>query len=262
MKENKVKRTLEAGGTAIGCETTRLRSPEICRVFALAGFDFVFIDTEHATFDIETVADMITMSRLVDIVPIVRVNSSEYHLISRVLDAGALGIIVPRVSSVEEIERVVSYTKYPPVGVRGFGMTPDQVDFKHMDTVPFLEAAHREVLVTIQIERKVALDNIDAFVSVPGVDVVAMGWHDLSIDLGVPGEIDSPLVINGIQSVIDACNRHGKAPGLIHPDIDVVTYWAKQGMRWFSYGTDGRILMEGSKRAENEVRAAVTKAQA
>ncbi|HEV3302855.1 MAG TPA: aldolase/citrate lyase family protein, partial [Planctomycetaceae bacterium] len=113
MRTNPVKQALKAGRTVIGSEISRLRSPDIARLYARAGFDFVFIDMEHSAYSMESVADMITAARTGGIVPIVRVPQADYTLISRVLDQGAMGIMVPRVNTPEQVRDIISWMRYP-----------------------------------------------------------------------------------------------------------------------------------------------------
>lgn len=122
MRENKVKTALRAGKPVVGTMITEFRTPEIARILASSGFDFIFIDTEHAAFDNETVTDIIRAGRAVGLVCMVRVPDAEYHLIARALDIGAEGILVPRVESKPQVQSIVSWAKYPPIGVLGVHM--------------------------------------------------------------------------------------------------------------------------------------------
>ena len=128
MRTNPVKRALATGKAVFGSEISRLRSPEIARLYAAAGFDFVFIDMEHSAFGLETVSDIIAMARIAGIVPIVRVPQAEYAFVARVLDQGAQGIIVPRVNDPQCVRDIVSWMRYPPAGIRGFADTAPQTD--------------------------------------------------------------------------------------------------------------------------------------
>src|SRR5712692_1851975 len=119
MIENTLKHLLASGGTAVGTMITDTRTPAIAQVLANAGFDFFILDTEHGSFSMETVADLMLMSRLVGIAPFVRVPDDDYPWIARTLDAGALGLMVPRVRTRAQVERIVRYAKYPPMGERG-----------------------------------------------------------------------------------------------------------------------------------------------
>src|SRR5437868_8522071 len=128
MRENTVKQALVEGKLQLGTGFGQLRSPEVARILAAAGFTWAFIDTEHGGFDLETVQDICRTSVMVGLSPIVRVSDLQYSLVARSLDCGAQGIIFPRVESPELLERAVSWTKFPPVGVRGYGLTPLQLD--------------------------------------------------------------------------------------------------------------------------------------
>ena len=114
MRDNKVRAALKRGETVIGTVAQDVRSPAIAQLFANAGFDFMFVDMEHGAYDLETVADIVKVARLADIVPLVRVPDGLYHLIARVLDAGAMGVMVPRVETRRTVERAVAALRYPP----------------------------------------------------------------------------------------------------------------------------------------------------
>src|ERR1700745_3720443 len=124
MKINTVKKALAEGQVQLGAGLGTFRSPDVARIYADAGLHWAFIDTEHGGFDLETVQDICRVSVMVGLSPIVRVADLQYSLIARALDCGAQGIIFPRVESPELLERAISWTKFPPLGVRGFGLTP------------------------------------------------------------------------------------------------------------------------------------------
>src|SRR5437762_9008738 len=139
MRINSVKHSLAEGKVQFGTGFGQLRSPEIPRILAAAGFHWAFIDTEHGGFDLETVQDICRVSVMVGLAPIVRVADIQYALIARALDCGAQGVIFPRVESPELLEKAVSWTKFPPVGVRGYGLTPMQVDYEKADFNQIIE---------------------------------------------------------------------------------------------------------------------------
>jgi 2-dehydro-3-deoxyglucarate aldolase/4-hydroxy-2-oxoheptanedioate aldolase len=173
----------------------------------LAGFDFVFIDMEHSPFGLETIADMIQTAREAEIVPVVRVPQLEYAFVCRVLDQGARGVIVPRVDTPRQVRDLVSWMRYPPQGVRGFAATVQQTDHRPVAPSAFIEASHGEILCVIQIERKRALENLDEMLSLAGVDVACLGYMDLSVDLGIPGQLDHPAMVAAIERLIPSSTR-------------------------------------------------------
>lgn len=238
MKRNQVKAALKAGGVVIGSEVSRLRSPDLPRIYAHAGFDFVFIDMEHTSFNLETVADMVQTARAWDIVPIVRVPQAEYAYVARVLDAGAQGVIVPRVNSPAEVERIVSWVRYPPEGIRGFACNTAQVGAEMVTPESFVAHNNQETLLVIQIERVEAVENLPAMLSIQGVDVACLGFMDLTVDLGIPGDVHHPQAVAAVERLIRESNESNVAPGIITADISLLSMWAKRGMRFLSYATD------------------------
>jgi 2-dehydro-3-deoxyglucarate aldolase/4-hydroxy-2-oxoheptanedioate aldolase len=255
MRTNPVIAALKSGNTVIGSEVTRLSTPEVPRIFALAGLDFAFIDMEHTPFGFETVADLVQASRGAGIVPIVRVPQAEYAYVARALDCGAQGLIVPRVNSPAQAREIVSWMRYPPRGIRGFANTFRQTDDKPVAIEDFIAAAHAETLCVIQIERREALDQLDEMLSIDGVDVACLGYMDLSVDLGVPGQLDHPRMVAAVERIISASARHNVAPGFIGPDIDSVLHWMSRGMRFVSYSGDGNLLAQAAKAAADRLRA-------
>jgi 2-dehydro-3-deoxyglucarate aldolase/4-hydroxy-2-oxoheptanedioate aldolase len=171
------------------------------------------------------------------------------------LDQGAQGIIVPRVNDAQQVRDIVSWMHYPPAGIRGFADTPAQTDHQPVSAGEFIEAGNRETLCVIQIERREAVENLDEMLSVPGVDVACLGCLDLSIDLGVPGQIDHPSMVEAIGRVVAAGQKHGVATGIISGSFEVVSRWMQAGVRFVSYSGDSVLLKEGSQAAVERLRA-------
>ena len=259
MRTNPVKQALKAGRTVIGSEISRLRSPDIARVYARAGFDFVFIDMEHSAYSMESVADMITAARTGGIVPIVRVPQADYTLISRVLDQGAMGIMVPRVNTPEQVRDIISWMRYPPDGARGFAATMAQTDFEDTPIEALMDSNNHQTLCAIQIERKQALEELDEIMSFPGVDVACLGFTDLSIDLGIPGQIDHPRMVAITERAVHLAQRHNVAAGAIGLQLETLELWAQKGMRFISYSNEIQLLQEGAAAAARRLKAAAQK---
>src|ERR1700682_2470522 len=136
---NHVKQALAKGQVQLGCGFWQFRSPEIAKLLAKAVFQWVFLDTEHGGFDLETIQDICRVSVMAGLSPIVRVAELQYSLVSRALDCGAQGIIFPRVEQPELLERAVSWTKFPPAGMRGYGLTAVQVDYEPLTFPQIIE---------------------------------------------------------------------------------------------------------------------------
>ena len=168
MRVNTVKRALAEGKLQLGTGFGQLRSPEIPRILAAAGFQWAFIDTEHGGFDLETVQDICRVANLSGLCPIVRVADLQYGLVARAFDCGAQGVIFPRVESPELLEKAVSWTKFPPLGVRGYGLIPPQLDYEPGTFPQIIEHVNANTLVVLQIETHRAVEAREELLSVPG----------------------------------------------------------------------------------------------
>src|SRR5438874_2735958 len=165
MYVNKTRERLAKGETVFGSGLQCYRSAEIPRAFAAAGFDYVFIDMEHASFDLETVHDMITASLVAGITPIARVAELSYSLVARLLDSGAQGIILPRVEDPRLLEETLSWMRFPPRGKRGYGVNPTMVAYEARGFGEIIEHQNRETLAVVQFGTTTAMERADELVA-------------------------------------------------------------------------------------------------
>jgi 2-keto-3-deoxy-L-rhamnonate aldolase RhmA len=254
MEINRVKQALSAGRCQLGMGWSQLRSPEIARVLAAAGFDFAFIDTEHGGFDLETVQDICRVSNLVGLAPIVRVADMQYALIARALDCGAQGIIMPRVEVPEQLELAATWTRFPPEGVRGYGLSAPQLGYKAFKIPEVIEHMNANILVVLQIETVRAFEARDELLSVPGIDAVLIGPTDLSISLGGPGDFQNPRLIEMIEAIRDSCLAHGIAPGIHMRAAPLAKFWKDRGMLFLSCGNEISFLQERAAEVAAQLR--------
>ncbi|MCE5306186.1 MAG: hypothetical protein LLG20_00945, partial [Acidobacteriales bacterium] len=225
MRINTVKKALAEGRLQLGCGWSNLRSPAIARILAAAGFHWTYVDAEHGGFGIESLQDICRDAVSAGISPLVRVADLQYSLIARALDIGADGIVLPRVESPELLDRTVSWTKYPPVGIRGYGLTPLHLNHEAVTIAQAIEHMNANTMVVLQIETRRAVEAREELLSVPGIDAVMMGPVDLSISLGVPGDFQHPKMVEAMESVRDACLRHGVAPGTQTRTPELARFW-------------------------------------
>jgi 2-dehydro-3-deoxyglucarate aldolase/4-hydroxy-2-oxoheptanedioate aldolase len=246
MHTNPVKQALLEGKPQFGCGYGILRSPDVARALAAAGFHWAFIDTEHGYYGIETVREVCRAAVESGLMPIVRVADLQYSLVSRALDCGAMGIVFPRVESRELLERAVSWTKFPPAGIRGYGLTPGHLDYEKATIPQVISHVNANTLVVLQIETKLALERREELISVPGVDAVMVGPADLSISLGIPGEFENPTLIEAVESVRDTCRRHGVAPGIHNRNAALAKMWKEKGMLFVGCNNETGMLFDAA----------------
>jgi 2-dehydro-3-deoxyglucarate aldolase/4-hydroxy-2-oxoheptanedioate aldolase len=184
--------------------------------------------------------------------PIVRVADFQYSLVARALDCGAGGIIFPRVEDPAQLEKAISWTIYPPAGVRGYGLAPNNADYEQLTFTQMIDHYNANLMRVVQIETVRAVEAIDEILSVPGFDTVMIGPADLSISLGVPGNMDHPKMIGTIEAIRDACIRHGIVPGIHTRAPGMARFWKDRGMLFVGCSNDLAMLLD---RASENVRA-------
>jgi len=255
MRVNAVKKALKEGKVQIGCGFGQLRSPEVARILAAAGFDWTFLDAEHGGFHIETLQDICRAAVTTGVAPIVRVADMQYALVARALDCGAQGIIFPRVESPEMLDRAVSWTKFPPLGIRGCGIAPTHIEYERATLPEIIEHMNENVMVVLQIETRLAVQLRNELLSVPGIDAVMVGPVDLSISLGVPGDFQHPKMVDAMEQIRDSCIQHGVAPGTQTRTLALAKFWKERGMLFLGCGSETGFLMEKASEIATALKA-------
>ena len=249
---NHTKRQLAEGKLALGMGLRLSRSVDIATIGKTCGYDWLFIDMEHSSMDLDTAAQIAMAALPVGITPIVRVPGKEHHHASRILDAGAQGIVVPHVDSVEEAQRAVAYCKYPPVGTRSAMGALPQFAYRSVPVGEALPVANQETLVIVMLETPDAVAKADAIAAVPGLDVILIGTNDLCAEMGIPGQFNDARVEDAYRTVIAACRKHGKHPGMggvYEPGL--MQKYIGYGMRFILSGGDLSFLMAGARERAN-----------
>ena len=209
MLENRVKRILKQGGTAIAGFSGSL-GVEMVEIIGHAGFDGVFIDMEHMPYDLREVQRMVMAAERLGITPLVRTPGFDPGLILRLLDCGAQGIHVPHVNTVEMARAAVKATFYPPLGDRGLLATSRASSYGKVPLIEHVEQSNREILLAVLIEDAEALEEIDAIASTEGVDVVAPGPADLARSLGVLERPDHPRLVAAMEQIVNAVRKSNR----------------------------------------------------
>ncbi len=256
MKPNAMRAKLLAGESVYGTMLQDVRSASIGQVMARAGCDFMFIDMEHGPYDLETVAEMVKVTRLAGITPLVRVPSDEYHLLARPLDAGAQGLMIPRVETRTQVERIVDSVLYPPAGSRGCSVNKGHNDFIPEEMWSFTEQANRENLIILQIERARAVEDIDELLAVPGVGAAIIGPNDLALSVGERSKDYLSALEGKVQRVLDSAKRHSVPCGIHINNLQWLTEWQRRGMQILCYSTDLDFLFQGASSGITRLREA------
>jgi 2-dehydro-3-deoxyglucarate aldolase/4-hydroxy-2-oxoheptanedioate aldolase len=252
---NPVKQILQNGGSVVGTFVVEFRQPAVMQLLKNAGFNFVTIDNEHGAFSMETVADLARTAVWLGVTPIVRIPDNTYPYIAQTLDVGAQGLMVPRITHADQVRQIVKMLRYPPEGERGNAMERGLTQYRSGNVPQALEDLQQATLLIIQIETSQAIENLDEILSVEGVDVALVGPNDLSIALGYPGQIDHPAVHDAIEHVIRSCGSHAVCPGIHMGKTEMAVYWASQGMRFISTGSEAAYIQRGGAAAVGALQA-------
>ena len=240
MQKNQVRRKVLAGEPVLGA-LLGLGSPSVAELMGHAGYDFLVVETEHSALDLAQVEHMLMALSGTNAVPIVRVPSADPLFIQRALDAGAMGLLVPMVKTAAEAEAIVSATRYPPVGTRGFG--PLRASHYTMDYPDYFASANENILIALILETKEALENLEEIASVPGIDAIFCGLFDLCLSLGL-NPMDQPLpeIEEAMKEAAAICHECGVPIGVGCGSPDELRTRHGQGFRFHVYGTDFILL--------------------
>ena len=259
---NRTLRQLREGKLAIGLGLRQARTVDIAQMASTCGFDWLFIDCEHNSMDLDNAAQIAAASLAVGITPIARVAGFEHWHASRLLDNGAQGIVFPHVDTASDAQRVANACRFPPVGKRSMGGGLQQVGFAAMPVGEVARAVNEETLVVAMIESPQAVENADAIAAVPGIDALLIGTNDFCFELGIPGQFNDPKVADAYKKVIVACRKHGKFPGMggmYTPEL--LERHVNMGVQLILSGSDFSLLMQAATARATLVRGFETKSR-
>lgn len=247
LVKNGMKVRLAEGGVALVVTTQLARDGDVARILGVAGYDVMVIDREHNQIPEDAVNALVMAALECGITPLIRLPDSAHGPIGQALSAGALGVVIPRVESVEIARAIVHAATFPPAGRR-----PVPPVFPHFRRRPISQgdataALTAETSVVGIIETRRAMEAIDEIAAVPGLDVLFLGASDLMADLGRPGRKDDPALWESAAAVVAACRRHGKTPGIGGlPDDSQLQRAQAMGMRYLSAGHDAALLQSAA----------------
>ncbi len=247
MKDSllKMKETLKKGDCVYG-PFMKTGDPMFVEAAGLAGFDFVILDTEHGPVDIESQQNNVRAAEARNMVPIIRLKDKAENTIGRALDIGAYGIQVPQISSAEEAKDVVKFAKFYPYGMRGVCRFVRAADYSAQNRYDYFESS-KDVIIILQLEGIDAIKNIDEILQVEGVDILFIGPYDLSQSLGLPGQVNNPIVVDAMKEIVAKAKNSGKIIGCFVDAPEDLKMWKNLGLQYLSYSVDVGIFYDACK---------------
>ncbi len=239
-----MKQRMRDGEQVLGTMISEVACPNLARIFKTAGFDYLIVDCEHGYFDYSQLAAMVSVANGVDITVIVRIPTIDRGVITKVLDMGADGLLVPMVNTAAEAMQIVDYAKYPQLGHRGASTQRAHTNYDPPRLEEYFKTANERTIILAQIETRESLDNMEQIAAVEGIDAIVIGPNDLSIDLGVPGDFSAPSMEKAVQAVAEAAGRLGKASGIITSNTAVIQKCRDTGMNVISCDSEVGMLLK------------------
>ncbi len=253
-----IKAIFKRGEVSIGSWMS-MAHVSIAEILADAGYDWVVVETEHTAIDVSEVLPLLIAISSKGCVPLVRLAWNDPIQAKAVMDSGAAGVIVPMVNSKQDAELAVKSVKYPPLGFRGVGLARAQGYGTTFDQ--YVKNANEDGLLIVQIEHIDAVNNIEEILSVPGIDGTFIGPYDLSMSMGIPGQLNHPEIQKAKQRVLKATRDKGLAPGihLVHPHSAEreIKLCAAEGYRFIALGTDILFLGDACRNLHNSCRKVI-----
>jgi len=252
MRSSIVKQKLSRKEPVIGI-ALHLTDPSVYEMASLMGFDYIWMDLEHHAYTVETANNLMRAARVGTSDIMARPAKGEFMRIGRLLEAGALGILYPRCDNADEARELVRWSKFGPLGTRGFdGGNPD-MPYCSMDMVEYIKKANAETWNVIQIEDPKALEHADEIAAVEGIDVLMLGPADFSILSGIPGQFQHPKIDEALKVLARAAEKHGKAWGTVAGTPQRVQELLNRGALWTTCGCDLIWVKYGMEQAKRDI---------
>ena len=258
--KNLAKEKFLNGGLALGVGIRQSRTVDIGKIMAASDYDWLFIDMEHNSMDVDTASQISVAAQDAGICPIVRVPDFAHHHATRVLDCGAMGIVFPHVDDADTARKLVSYCLYPPKGHRSMTGSLPQLNFEKLPIPEVAKIINESMLVVIMLESPTAIDNVEEIATIPGVDVILIGTNDLCMEMGIPGDYSNPKIKEAYKKVIAACNKYNKTPGMggVYNE-ELMSEYITMGMRFILSGSDLSFMMTAAQQRSKNLRSFLKK---
>jgi 4-hydroxy-2-oxoheptanedioate aldolase len=238
---------LDAGQLVLCMALAQARTADIPMMAAASGFDAVYVDLEHTATSLETTALLCAGAIGAGITPLLRVPAHDHQYLTRALDVGAMGVIVPHVESRAEAEAIVDACRFPPRGHRSVSGPNPANRYRAMAQQELLDLFDRQTVVAVMLETPAAVERADEIASVPGLDMVMVGPHDLTAEMGILGQFRDETFLDAVRTVAKACRAHETIFGIAGiRDLELLGELVDLGLRFVSAGTDAGFMTEAA----------------
>jgi len=251
--QSTLKQKIADGACVLGTMLSELSTPNIARIMHACGFEFLIIDCEHGYFDLPQVAAITAVCAGIGLPAVIRIPAVSRELITKYLDMGAAGLLLPMTSTPEQARELVRYAKYPPLGQRGLSIQRAHTNYNPPPLHQYLDEANRHTVLFAQIESREGIKNIRDILAIDGIDGALVGPNDLASDYGTPGELETPEMEEGISCVLSAAAELGKPCGFISSKIPLLEKWRSRGMTILSCNSEVGMIIEAGRQIVKKI---------
>lgn len=250
IKSNPVKRLYRDKQPAFGTWLTLCPHPRAVKIMAAAGFDFLLLEMEHTDFTLREIGTLSMLARECGIAPIVRPPGvSKPHDLTRALDAGAQGLLLPAIETADQLAAIMTAVRYHPLGNRPMNLKGPHTDYAALPPDEIIAHLNSETLIVVMIETRNAIDNLPQILEVDGIDAIMVGPDDLSQDLGIPGDLQNPKMFEAYEEIFAHCRKAGTPYGLSAQSPEMAGRWLEMGAQWIPYQNDAAMVLNTARAA-------------
>lgn len=242
-----------------GIMARMIHHPSLMLIARNVGFHFVMLDMEHGDYSFPQVSAIASAGQATGVDVFVRVPELSRGYVSRTLDCGVTGVMVPMLETIEQAKQLVKWAKYPPIGDRGYSSIGGMSMYQTSSDIPAVMARRNKGVMTIaQIETATGVEAAEQIAAVDGIDALLVGPNDLSISLGCPGDFTCDVESRAIETVAVAVEKHGKIFGM-HAGMNLLKQWRPRGLRLLMCGIDTTILCNGMQSIADDLSTLIEK---
>jgi 2-keto-3-deoxy-L-rhamnonate aldolase RhmA len=250
-----LKAMLQENRVLVGMTMQHVACPWLAKLYKNSGADFVFVEYEHTFMNEADLAHFVFSCRALGLPVVAKVPECGRTSVAKLLECGVIGIQLPWTESREHIDQLVSFVKFPPLGIRAAAPGMGNCDYNLQTSGrDLIERGNRETVVLAHVETRRGIDNLDEILAHPQVDVMFLGMYDLSVSYGHPGDFRHPDVVGAVETALAAAQRHGKTPGMYVPDARAAEPWIGKGMRFFETASEVDLIDAGARKIVNQFR--------
>lgn len=252
MTKSRLRKILKGNGFVKAVGINRVSEPWLAEVAGKLGFDVIWFDMEHRAYGYEVIDRLSLACRATGIDLMVRIRKTGYTSAMRALEFGANGLLVPHCRTADEARQWVEWTKFPPLGTRGFDGAGADGEYALAEPIAYIKQRNEETFLALQIEDPEAVDRVDEIAAVGGVDLLFVGPADLSISYGVPMQREHPLVQKALDKVANAAAKAGKWWGTVTETPESAQFELNRGARMITCADDHFLLVKGLQNAKEQ----------